>query len=145
MDFIVSYRSWFLEHAQKHKRIMEKLADYSTEEIIEYFRFENMLVNEADFCPLYTKNKKCHELEDLNCYFCGCPFFRFNDSGFDVVSQKPLKSYCQIDSKKGSLLEASTAIHQNCSACTVPHGEYFIKKNFNKDWLEVMKEVDKND
>ena len=141
----MSYRKWFLEHAKKHKKIMAKLVDYNLDQIIEYFRFENMVENEPDFCPLYAKNKKCHEVDDLNCYFCGCPYFRFDDKGFRLISQKPLKSYCHIDSKKGALSEGKNAFHQNCSACTVPHSRYFIKKNFHRDWLEAMREVDKND
>ena len=50
-----------------------KLEDKTTDEVIEYFKFENMVKNEPDFCPLYKDNKKCHDMEDLNCYLCACP------------------------------------------------------------------------
>ena len=32
-------------------------------------------------------------------------------------------------------------IHQNCSGCIVPHRAKYIKKNFNRNWFEVMKDV----
>ena len=66
----MSYSSWFEAHGQKHKIIMKKLADLSDEEVITYFRFENMVEKEPDFCLLYKDHKKCHEMEVLNCYLC---------------------------------------------------------------------------
>lgn len=63
----------------------EKLEGNTKQEIIEYFRFENMVKNEPDFCPLYKDNKKCHDMEDLNCYLCACPHFRFDDNGFKKI------------------------------------------------------------
>ena len=80
----MTYQEWFETHASKHAVIMEKLTHLSDTEVIEYFRFENMVINEPDFCLLYTENKKCHEVEHLNCYWCACPYFRFNDSGFST-------------------------------------------------------------
>ncbi len=133
-----------MNHAKKHNEIMKKLLDYSDEEVIEYFRYENMQKSEPDFCPLYAKNKKCHDLAELNCYFCGCNNFRFNDDGFEQINDKTLKSYCGIDSKDGSVFEGKDALHQNCSACTVPHHEFYIKKNFKRDWLAIMANVDNN-
>jgi len=51
----LSYSSWVKSHGEKHNRIMEKLKDLSDDEVIEYFRFENMVEKEPDFCPLYKK------------------------------------------------------------------------------------------
>ena len=83
-----------------------------------------MKIKEKDFCPLYDKNKKCHDIENLNCYLCGCPYFR--------VGKK--RSWCSIDAKDGY-------IHQNCSNCTIPHKIQFIKNNFDKNWKNIMKET----
>ena len=47
----MSYGSWFQEHGEKHKKIIEKLAHLSDDELIEYFRFDNMVKKEPDFCP----------------------------------------------------------------------------------------------
>ena len=73
----MAYSDWFNKHNEKHKKIVEKLTEkaYSKEQIIDYFDFENMKREEIDFCPLYAKDKKCHDMESLNCYLCACPTF----------------------------------------------------------------------
>lgn len=140
----MSYKSWFDEHAKKHKSIVEKLVakNYTKEQIVEYFEFEKMLKNESDFCPLYAENKKCHEMENLNCYLCACPNFRFNDNAIEKTEGKTKFSYCSIDSKDGKQGVFGDAIHQDCSKCSVPHAKNYILKNFSLDWREVMKECE---
>jgi hypothetical protein len=137
----MSYKKWFDAHAQKHKAIMDKLTHLSETEVIEYFRFENMVKNEPNFCPLFAENKKCHDTQELNCYLCACPNFRFNDTGFSVEEGKTLFSTCSIESPDGDRYVSESAIHQNCAGCIVPHRESYIKKIFNRNWLEIMKEV----
>jgi hypothetical protein len=137
----MSYSSWFQSHGEKHKKIIEKLTHLSDDELIAYFRFDNMVKNEFDFCPLYAKNKKCHDNEELNCYFCACPNFRFKDKGFEKVEKRTLFSTCNIESKDGSQYISDDAIHQNCAGCFVPHSEAYIKKHFTRNWFEAMSEV----
>ena len=137
----MSYISWFQTHGEKHKAIMAKLIKLSDDEVIAYFRFENMVEKEPDFCPLYKEHKKCHEMEDLNCYLCACPNFRFDDEGFKKLESKTLYSTCSIDSKDGAQFISDDAIHQNCAGCLVPHHETYIKKIFSRDWFKIMKEV----
>ena len=137
----MSYSTWFQTHGEKHKAIMDKLSTLNDEEVITYFRFDNMVKNEPDFCPLYKDNKKCHDMPELNCYLCACPNFRFKDEGFKQIDNKTLFSTCDIDSKDGSQYISDDAIHQNCAGCLVPHHEAYIKKVFKRDWFEVMKEV----
>ncbi len=137
----MSYSSWFQEHGKKHQKIMAKLTHLNSDEVIAYFRFENMVKSEPDFCPLYKKNKKCHDIDNLNCYLCACPNFRFNDNGFKKIEDKTLYSKCSIDSKDGSKYIGDDAIHQNCAGCLVPHHEKYIKKRFSRDWFEIMREV----
>lgn len=136
----MTYEEWFLNQGKEHQKIITKLKDYNINEIIDYFKFENMLINEPNFCLLYKENKKCHNIENLNCYLCACPYFRFNDKGLKKQDNKILYSYCSIDSKNGSKFESENFIHHDCSNCTIPHKEKFIKKNFNKNWFEIMKD-----
>ena len=137
----MGYLSWFQVHGEKHKAIMNTLTKLSDEEVIAYFKFENMIEKEPDFCPLYKENKKCHDMKELNCYLCACPNFRFNDKGFQQVENKTLYSTCNINSKDGSQYIMEDAIHQDCSGCGVPHHEAYIKKIFKRNWFEVMEEV----
>lgn len=137
----MSYSSWFQAHGKKHKKIIDKLSHLKDEELIKYFRFTNMVQNEIDFCPLYAQNKKCHDNTELNCYFCACPNFRFEDDGIEIIEEKTLFSICSIKSKDGSQYISEDAIHQNCAGCFVPHSETYIKKHFTRNWFEAMKQV----
>jgi Zn-finger protein len=113
----------------KHKKLVEKLAHLSDEELINYFDFDNMVKAEPDFYLLYKENKKCHDMEKLNCYLCACPNFRVGKSS----------STCAINSKDGGSIKAPDGFtHQDCSNCTVPHKVEYIKENFSRDWLKVM-------
>jgi len=137
----MSYSSWFQSHGEKHREIIDRLGDLSDDEIIKYFRFDNMVKKEPDFCPLYAKNKKCHEGDELNCYLCACPNFRFEDEGFTKDKDRVLYSKCNIESKDGSQYISESAIHQNCAGCFVPHSESYIKKYFSRNWFEIMSNV----
>ncbi len=137
----MTYIEWFNTHGLKHAKAMEKLTHLSDDEVIAYFRFENMVKNEPEFCPLYAEHKKCHNTEELNCYLCACPNFRFNDAGFGAEEGKILFSTCSIESPDGALFSTDTAIHQNCSDCLVPHNDYYIKKIFDRNWFALMKDV----
>ncbi len=138
----MSYKNWFEEHSKKHQNIIEKLENKTKDEIIAYFDFESMQENEPNFCPLYKENKKCHEVEELNCYLCACPYFRFNDNGIKKVDEKILFSYCSLNSKFSKEFECENSIHQDCSDCLVPHKIKFIRKNFSQKWQEIMKECE---
>ena len=138
----MSYTSWFEEHADKHAKIVQKLLknSYAQEQIIDYFDFESMLINEPNFCPLYAENKKCHDMQKLNCYLCACPNFRFDDAGFEKIEEKTKYSFCDIDSKDGRVGVYGEAIHQDCSGCGVPHHRTYVEKHFNLDWKKIMSE-----
>jgi hypothetical protein len=136
----MTYLEWFQTHGEKHRKIMEKLTRLSDEEVIAYFRFENMTAKEPDFCPLYAEGGKCHEMEVLNCYLCACPYFRFNDGGWFDKEGRTCYSTCSIDAKEGKRFVTENAVHQDCSDCLLPHKESFIRKVFKRDWFEIMKE-----
>ncbi|MDQ7060529.1 MAG: hypothetical protein Q9M43_05135 [Sulfurimonas sp.] len=138
----MGYTDWFEKHALKHKKILDKLIEkkYTKSQIISYFDFDSMVKNEKDFCPLYKDNKKCHDMESLNCYLCSCPNFRFNDEGIKQVDSKTQFSVCNIESKDGRQGVYGEKIHQDCSKCGVPHHKAYVEKHFDLDWRVCMKE-----
>jgi hypothetical protein len=142
----MTYKEWFEEHANKHKRIVSKLQKQglTKEQIIEYFDFDSMVKNEKDFCLLYAENKKCHDMESLNCYICACPNFRFNDDGFKKIGENTQYSFCAIDSKDGAQGVYGEAIHQDCSKCGVPHHKTYVEKHFDFDWKVMMQKCSLN-
>ena len=138
----MSYKNWFENHARKHKQIVDRLvaSKQTREQIIEYFTYENMAEKEGDFCPLYIEGRKCHDMDELNCYLCACPNFRFNDDGIKIIDDKMQYSFCSIDSKDAKQSIYGDKIHQNCTACVVPHIKTYIEKHFDHDWKVMMNE-----
>jgi len=120
---------------------MQKLTHLSIDEVIEYFRFDNMVEKEPDFCLLYAQNKKCHDVEHLNCYLCACPNFRFKEEGFGIKHNRTLYSTCSIDARAGGQFISDDAIHQDCTKCLIPHSESYIANIFSRDWFEMMEGV----
>lgn len=137
----MTYIQWFEMHGEKHRLLTQKLLakGFSQNEIIAYFRFDNMVQNEPDFCELYKTNTKCHDMQELNCYLCACPNFRFTQNP-EEKEGKTIHSHCSIDSQDGAIFEHENNVHQDCSGCLVPHHESYIKKHFNINWREIMKE-----
>ena len=129
---------WFEAHARKHAAIIAKLEGLSDKEIIAYFDYENLKVKEPDFCPLFARNEKCHEMEALNCYLCGCPHFRFADEGLYERDGKTCYSECAIHAKEAKWFESGDVLHLDCSSCTLPHRTSVIEKYFDKEWKKVM-------
>ena len=135
----MSYIQWFNKHADKHKKIVDKLVKngLNKEQIIEYFDFDNMVKYENEFCPLYKENKKCHDMKSLNCYLCACPNFRFNDDGLGKYNEFNILSKCDI--ANGEEFFGDGVIHHDCSSCCVPHYKNYIEKNFDLNWKKIMK------
>lgn len=140
LQFSMKYIDWFIEHSKKHRAILKSLEGKSKDEIIEYFDYENMRTKHPYFCPLYASNSKCHDMKKLNCYICGCPYFRFDDDGLCVDNDKNIVySYCIKD--LGDKFTMNGKTHHDCSKCTLPHTKKFINDNFDLDWGLIMKDV----
>jgi Zn-finger protein len=128
---MLSYQEWTIQHSVKHKNIINKLNGLNDDDIISYFDFDNMVIQEPDFCLLYSTNTKCHDIDTLNCYLCACPYFRLTNT----------KSSCSINAKDSDTIKDKDGfIHQDCSKCTIPHHTPYIKKHFHKDWSYIMKD-----
>jgi hypothetical protein len=138
----MTYREWYREFGARHRKIVEGLEGWEPEAIVEYFRYDNMRERHPDFCPLYAEGKRCHEIEDLNCYLCGCPHFRYCDEGIDRVDGKTRFSLCAIEAKEGRAFETDTAIHQDCSGCPLPHLRGVILKQFDREWARIMEKCE---
>ena len=138
----MTYKDWVLENSSKRRNLQQKLESWglSQPEVIDYFRFENMRDNEPTYCGLYEINTKCHNIENLNCYLCACPHFRFKDKvGFEKRDGRIVFSFCSIDSKNGKLFESEEAIHQDCSDCFIPHSASVALKHY--ETLDPIKDT----
>ena len=130
----MTFEDWELDHNAKVDIILAKLDNKSDSEIIEYFEFDNMVKNEIDFCPLYSSNTKCHDTKYLNCYFCGCPYFRkSDDKPFYTKEDTKVMSICSIGAKDAKTFVQEGIQQCDCSNCDIPHKEAFVKKYFHGD------------
>jgi hypothetical protein len=136
---MMAYITWYQTHAKKHKDIVDKLLqkEYTKGQIIDYFEYNNLISYEPDFCRLFSKGKKCHNIEPLNCYLCACPNFRFDDSATTI------KSYCSIECVKGKQVGKDIK-HHDCSDCLLPHEIKYISKHFDTNWSKIMEKCNEN-
>ena len=136
----MTYKEWFTQHTLKHGELVHKLQkrSFTKEEIIAYFEFNNMVKHEPNFCPLYATNTRCHNIESLNCYWCACPYFRFNDNAQPQKDGRIVYSFCSINAPDGVPFSHKNAIHHDCSGCILPHDASTILKFFNEHWEETM-------
>lgn len=134
----MTYIRWFDSHAKKHRKVVDRLIAQSLdkEAIIDYFEFDNMVEKEPKFCELYKTKTKCHDMENLNCYLCACPNFRFSDEGIRQEDDLIIKSECSINN--GDIFRHGNIIHQDCSSCTIPHHRSYIIEHFDTDWRKIM-------
>ena len=121
----MTYEEWNKEHIVKRSEILKKLKGKSYKEIREYFQYNNMMINEPDFCGLYKTKTKCHNMKNLNCFCCACPYFKYNDDGLYKKGEYTVYSECSINSMKGKEFIYQNTIHQDCSYCTIPHTSKF--------------------
>lgn len=140
----MTYEEWKIDNETKRKNLIINLYKKGKppEKIIEYFVYENMQKAEPTFCGLYMDNTKCHDTNDLNCFFCGCPYFIFSDSGIDKIEDKTLFSKCEINAKQGAQFISDESIHHDCTGCEIPHKSSFAKKNGISIINEIINELD---
>ena len=125
----MTYTEWALQQDTKLTSLIRKLSDsgLSSEEIIAYFDFENMVEHEPTYCGLYAAHTKCHNIDNLNCFFCGCPYFVYTEEGITHSENKTLYSSCTIKAVNGGQFISDNAIHHDCTNCTIPHKTTFAE------------------
>jgi Zn-finger protein len=93
--------------------LAKKLIKERIQKISEDWSFEKRSKEHQNECPCYTKGK-CHQLEDLNCFFCYCP-------EYDLTIQE---GGCKIGNPKGKWFYHKDLPKRkiwDCSDCDYPH------------------------
>lgn len=139
----MTFREWETTHDTKLNAILTKLSGVSIDNTIAYFDFENMVVMEPDFCPLYATNTKCHDIPKLNCFFCACPHFRSSDTEpFYMDGDVAVMSICSINAKQAGSFTHEGTKQCDCSGCHIPHTERVISAYLRK--IMSQKEIPNN-
>lgn len=123
------------------EKILLKIIRLDIAEITKKFSFKNMQTEYPEFCPMFTKDKPCHEMppEELNCYNCYCPDYKLEIT-FDEEKNLYKLGICSIKSKFGFYKLTKTRNENpknylilNCINCKIPHSKIFTKKILEKD------------
>lgn len=86
--------------------------------LIEEWDFEKRKGTHPEECICYTQNKKCHNIENLNCLFCYCP-------NYDMSVKE---GTCRISSVKVKYVDKHEKKILDCTDCDFPHKKENIKK-----------------
>ena len=135
----MTYKEWANTEDIRRGELVARLKGLgkTTKEISDYFDFDNMKIMEPNYCELYKTNTKCHNMEKLNCFFCGCPYFVYNDEGLEVIDGVIIYSKCSIDDILGNQIETIDGLHHDCSKCCIPHHQAFVNRMSRKYIEEV--------
>jgi len=95
----------------KMHKIANEIINERISEVVDNYDFEKQIEINPNGCPLYQQNQKCHNIEDLNCFFCYCPKY----------DRTVKEGKCKIDSPKGKYIEGIDGKIFDCSDCDYPH------------------------
>lgn len=105
----------------------DKLIEERINLIIKEFDFENRKKNTEE-CPCYKENKKCHNIENLNCLLCYCPNYIKTEEGGCKINNPKGKWFFHSNLPKGKIWD--------CSDCDWPHKEENVKEVLKKIFKE---------
>ena len=111
------------------KKLSREIISKRIDSLIEEYDFESRKKSHSEECICYKQNKKCHNLEKLNCFFCFCPHY-------DIEKEK---GGCKINSSKGKYIKQGDKEIFDCSNCDYPHKrnnvkEELIKRLYGKEY-----------
>jgi len=95
---------------EMHK-LAKKIIEKRISKIIEEYDYEKRKKKNPEECICYNQNKKCHDVENLNCLFCFCPNYNLGVR----------EGGCKINSPSGKYIETSNGKIWDCSDCDWPH------------------------
>ena len=119
----MTYKEWQEDFETKRYMILINLQDKTDEEVYRYFMYDNMRQNHPEHCGLYVQGIKCHQVDDLNCFNCGCPDFEILEPPVALTNGCTVYSVCKSASRFADNFQGddSTEIHCDCSKCVLPH------------------------
>ena len=92
------------------------------ERLIAEFKFNNRNGNESE-CSCYKTKAPCHDIKNLNCLLCYCPWYKTEKAG----------GGCNIDNPFGkgkfiSYPKSPTGKIWDCTDCYYPNQERIVRK-----------------
>ncbi len=121
---------WYKDFIAKRNSIIKKYNLKMPEQIASFFLYKNLKGKEPDFCPLFRKNEKCHNMkeEDFNCFYCGCPFYDYKI--WD--EENKILGACLLNKSDGVRNQYG---YWDCTNCTLPHTSEFVIKRLKGELM----------
>jgi Zn-finger protein len=108
-------------------KFTEKCIDKRIDILVKEYNFNNRNGKHEIECPCY-KTGPCHDIKDLNCFFCYCP-------GYNTDF---LEGACNFGNPQGNGFYFERLGHEvsdeiwDCSDCTWPHKEKNVREYLRK-------------
>ncbi len=94
-------------------------------QIIDEYRYENRSVAHPNACICYEQGTPCHDMENLNCFFCYCPYYDTQIVEGGCLRNSPDGQWHQSE-------KLPTGRIWDCSNCEHPHLENTVKVHLEK-------------
>ncbi len=104
--------------ANKMHELAKEIIERRIHILLNEWNFEKRKVKHSDECVCYQQDKKCHDIEDLNCFFCYCP-------NYDMSAEE---GKCRINSPKAKYIDTPKGKILDCSDCGFPHKKENAKR-----------------
>jgi len=105
--------------------LAKKLIGKRIDILLDEWDFEERKNKHPEECVCY-RGKPCHDIKELNCFFCYCP-------NYDLSVKE---ERCNINSPKGKYFNAPSGKILDCSDCDFPHKKENAKKILMKQYID---------
>jgi Zn-finger protein len=108
-------------------KLIKTMIDFRIEIILKEFNFQNRRYEHLDECPC-NGSSPCHDIKDLNCLLCYCPWYDNSNPEGGCKIENPLKKGKWFY-REGN--EISDKVW-DCSDCIYPHQEKIVRETLTK-------------
>ncbi len=92
-------------------KIAEDIIEKRISKLIDEWDFDKRKNTNPEECICYQQNKPCHNITNLNCFFCYCP-------NYDTSVKE---GKCKINSQKAKYIDNHEGRILDCTDCDFPH------------------------
>ena len=102
--------------------------------IVAEFSYKTRKQKFPDACICYLQDKPCHDMENLNCFLCYCPFYdRSKEEGGCLKNSKDGEWFYSKKLYAGKVWD--------CSNCTITHEDTFVFDFLEKSMNLSQKQI----
>ena len=138
----MTYKEWFDAHGAKHQKIMKNWMASPMKRSLPISVLRTWWRKNPSSVHFTKKIKNATRWKSSTVTSAPVPT---SDSMTGVCIEKEGRTYysdCNIHAREGKAFVSESAVHQDCSACLLPHKESFVRKVFTRNWFGIMRGSD---